>query len=231
MEAIASFIPYAGALVVILMILNVTHTGHIFHWMDPELTTPGDKNFDTILFEKKKFLNIPFYVFRTLFYVIGASFFVWKLKSLSKKVDETTSALKRQKKEQDTLKKVSEQAAENAAGEISLLDRLYKKATDVNSSMKDRIAAVKQLKTEFPDYFGLGIGMSLSSPFDTYNKEIGEKISEGRARNQHKSIYSTFTMNKSLFTKPTVEAILKIKIDFIADNLHLFTKSKHVILK
>ena len=91
MEAIASFIPYAGALVVILMILNVTHTGHIFHWMDPELTTPGDKNFDPILFEKKKFLNIPLYVFRTLFYVIGASFFVWKLKSLSKKVDETKS--------------------------------------------------------------------------------------------------------------------------------------------
>lgn len=84
---------------------------------------------------------------------------------------------------------------------------------------------------EFPDYFGLAIGMSLSSPFDTYNKEIGEKISEGRARNQHKNIYSTFTMNKSLFTKPTVEAILKVKIDFIADNLHLFTKSKHVILK
>ena len=91
MEAIASFIPYAGALVVILMILNVTHTGHIFHWMDPELTTPGDKNFDPILFEKKKFLNIPLYVFRTLFNVIEASFFVWKLKSLSKKVDETKS--------------------------------------------------------------------------------------------------------------------------------------------
>ena len=70
MEAIASFIPYAGTLVVILMILNVTHVGHIFHWMDSELTTPGNKNFDPILFEKKKFLNIPFYVFRTLFYVI-----------------------------------------------------------------------------------------------------------------------------------------------------------------
>ncbi|KIA90011.1 quinol:cytochrome C oxidoreductase [Kaistella jeonii] len=91
MEAIASFIPYAGVLVIIIMLLNVTHVGHIFHWMDPELTTPGDKNFDPILFEKKKFLNIPFYVFRTLFYVIGASFFVWKLKSLSKKVDETKS--------------------------------------------------------------------------------------------------------------------------------------------
>ena len=91
MEAIASFIPYAGVLVVILMILNVTHVGHIFHWMDPELTDPKSPNFDSILFEKKKFLNIPFYIFRTLFYVIGASFFVWKLKSLSRKVDETKS--------------------------------------------------------------------------------------------------------------------------------------------
>lgn len=91
MEAIASFIPYAGALVVILMILNVTHVGHIFHWMDPEMTEQGNPNFDPILFEKKTFLNIPFYVFRTLFYVIGASFFVWKLKSMSKKVDETKS--------------------------------------------------------------------------------------------------------------------------------------------
>ncbi len=91
MEAIASFIPWAGAIIIIIMILNVTHLGHLFHWMDPELTTPGDPHFDPILFEKKRFLNIPFYVFRTLFYVLGASFFVWKLKSLSKKVDETKS--------------------------------------------------------------------------------------------------------------------------------------------
>ena len=91
MEAIASFIPWAGAIIIIIMILNVTHLGHLFHWMDPELTTPGDPHFDPILFEKKRFLNIPFYIFRTLFYVLGASFFVWKLKSLSKKVDETKS--------------------------------------------------------------------------------------------------------------------------------------------
>ena len=84
---------------------------------------------------------------------------------------------------------------------------------------------------EIPTYFGLAIGMSLSSPLDNYNKEIGEKIAEGRARLKHRNIYSTFTTDRGLFTKPTVEAILKVKIDFIADNLHLFTKSKHVILK
>ena len=70
------------------MLLNVTHQGHLFHWMDSSLTTPGDPHFDPILYEKKKFLNIPFYAFRTIFYVVGASFFAWKLKSMSKKVDE-----------------------------------------------------------------------------------------------------------------------------------------------
>ncbi len=89
MEAIASFIPFAGALIIIIMILNVTHIGHLFHWMDPELTDPTNPNFDGILFEKKKFLNIPFYIVRTLIYVLGASFFAWKLRKQSRRVDET----------------------------------------------------------------------------------------------------------------------------------------------
>lgn len=91
MEAIASYIPWGGAVLIIIMILNVTHNGHLFHWMDASLTTPGDSHFDPILYEKKLFLNIPFYAIRTIIYVVGASFFAWKLKSLSKKVDETKS--------------------------------------------------------------------------------------------------------------------------------------------
>jgi len=89
MEAVASFIPWAGAIVIIVMLLNVTHIGHLFHWMDPELTDSKSVHFDAILYEKKTFLNIPFYIFRTLFYVLGASFFSWKLRAQSKKVDET----------------------------------------------------------------------------------------------------------------------------------------------
>jgi Ni/Fe-hydrogenase subunit HybB-like protein len=89
MEAIASYIPWGGAILIILMILNITHNGHLFHWMDPELTIPGNPNFDPILFEKKAFLNIPFYAFRTVLYTVGASFFAWRLKSLSKNIDNT----------------------------------------------------------------------------------------------------------------------------------------------
>ena len=91
MEAIGSFMPWAGAVLVIVAILNATHYGHLFHWMDPSLVDPNSPNFDPLIFEKKKFLNVPFYIIRTLIYVLGGSFFVWKLKSLTKKVDETSS--------------------------------------------------------------------------------------------------------------------------------------------
>ncbi len=97
MEAIGGYIPVGGAILIIIMILNVTHNGHLFHWMDPLLTTQvvdGKPNpdFDPIIFEKRKFLNIPFYAIRTVLYVVIASFFAWKLRSQSRKVDQTKSA-------------------------------------------------------------------------------------------------------------------------------------------
>lgn len=92
MEAVTYFIPVGGLILIIIMLMNVTHMGHLFHWMDPDLTDPKSPNFDTILFEKKKFLNIPFYAIRVIIYVAGASFFAWKLRTQSKKVDETKSA-------------------------------------------------------------------------------------------------------------------------------------------
>lgn len=92
MEAIGSYLPWGGAILIIIMLLNVSHNGHLFHWMDPELTDPNSPHFDSILFEKKTFLNIPFYVFRNILYVVGASFFAWKLRQQSRKVDATKSA-------------------------------------------------------------------------------------------------------------------------------------------
>ena len=91
MEAIGGYIPYGGAILLIIMVLNITHNGHLFHWMDPALTDPKSDHFDVILYEKRKFLNIPFYAIRTIIYVVGASFFAWKLRQQSRKVDETKS--------------------------------------------------------------------------------------------------------------------------------------------
>lgn len=98
MEAVASYLPVGGAIMLILTFLNVGGVAHLYHWMDPELTNPDSPKFDIILYEKAlKFLNIPFYVARILIYVLGASFFVWKIKSLSKKLDETKAKKDHQK--------------------------------------------------------------------------------------------------------------------------------------
>ena len=91
MEAVASFIPVGGILLLILTFLNTGGIAHLYHWMDPELINPDSPKFDVLIYEKSKFLNIPFYIVRILIYVIGASFFVWKIKKLSKKLDETKS--------------------------------------------------------------------------------------------------------------------------------------------
>jgi len=91
MEAIASFIPYGGILLLIVVFVNVFGFSHLYHWMDGSLTDPESEHFDVILYEKSKYLNIPFYVVRSFIFVIGASFFAWKLKRLSNKVDKTKS--------------------------------------------------------------------------------------------------------------------------------------------
>jgi hypothetical protein len=95
MEAIASYIPYGGAILVILMILNITHNGHLFHWMDPELTN----RFCSLrcdLIRKEKILKYTFLCSQNFHLCIGASFFAWKLKAQSKKVDETKSKVEYQ---------------------------------------------------------------------------------------------------------------------------------------
>ena len=84
MEAVASFIPYGGVLMLIIVIANTIGWSHLYHWMDGSLVDPNSPHFDVILYEKSKYLNIPFYLVRTLIFVGGATFFVFKLKSLSK---------------------------------------------------------------------------------------------------------------------------------------------------
>lgn len=71
------------------------------------------------------------------------------------------------------------------------------------------------------------IGMSLSSPSDKYNQEIGNKIAYGRALS-HKRVYAAISFSKGLFSKAVVKAILETKIHFISENLKLFVKSNSV---
>ncbi len=95
MEGIASFIPVGGLLMIIFVVLSSYGCleggglNHIYHWMDPSLTDPKSADFDLLIKSKEPFLNRPFFVIRTIIYIAGCLFFLWRLKSLSRRLDET----------------------------------------------------------------------------------------------------------------------------------------------
>ena len=52
MEAVASFIPYGGVLMLIIVLSNTIGLSHLYHWMDGSLVDPKSEHFDVILYEK-----------------------------------------------------------------------------------------------------------------------------------------------------------------------------------
>ncbi len=86
MEEISSFIPYGGFMILIILLLNAMDIVHIFHWMNSDLYNPISLKDDKIISSKKFFLNIPFFLGRSIFYVLICSFFYLKIKRISCKL-------------------------------------------------------------------------------------------------------------------------------------------------
>ncbi|XOD68233.1 MAG: hypothetical protein ACMUEL_06200 [Flavobacteriales bacterium Tduv] len=91
MESIASFLPYGGVILLIVLILNAFGLVHMFHWMDPSLFDLNSPNYDELIANKEPFLNKFFYIIRSVVYLVGWTFFLCWMKRLSKKLDETHS--------------------------------------------------------------------------------------------------------------------------------------------
>jgi hypothetical protein len=91
MEKVASFLPYGGFMILILLLLNSMDFIHIFHWMNSSLYNPNSFKYDEIIANKRIFLNIPFFLIRSFIYIIGWSFFYFKIKKTSHVLDITNS--------------------------------------------------------------------------------------------------------------------------------------------
>ncbi|WP_223843740.1 hypothetical protein [Blattabacterium cuenoti] len=91
MEKIASFIPYGCFMIFIILLLNAMNFIHIFHWMDYYLYDDTYGKYDKIIVNKKFFLNIPFFLMRSIIYTLGCSFFYLKIKKISSILNKTHS--------------------------------------------------------------------------------------------------------------------------------------------
>lgn len=87
----------------------------------------------------------------------GIALVVGKLIDYNSKARQAAEAQAKLNKEQEEyqrgLRDIGRQAEEYAQKELANLNKLYKAATDETKAKKDRIAAVEELKRQYPDYF------------------------------------------------------------------------------
>ena len=105
-QAISSFLPYGGIIMLFIIITGVLHWHHTYHWMDQALTSEYvfqetidsdypkytneksddvilNKKFDSIIAGKTAFLNIPFFLIRSVVYLLIWCFFAFLLRKYS----------------------------------------------------------------------------------------------------------------------------------------------------
>jgi hypothetical protein len=69
-EAVAGFLPYGMALLLItLLTITFMDGAHIYTWMDPEMTDPASHHYDKIIDGKSFYLNKGFFWIRTVVYL------------------------------------------------------------------------------------------------------------------------------------------------------------------
>ena len=89
MEAMAQYVSIPVIIMLVLIILGLGHTHHIWHWMAEGITDPASPNYDEIIAGKTGFLNGTFFTARTIAYLIiwgGAA--IW-LRRMSLKFETT----------------------------------------------------------------------------------------------------------------------------------------------
>ncbi|WP_185871140.1 hypothetical protein [Blattabacterium cuenoti] len=82
-EEIISFIPYGCLMILIILFLNGMGLLKMFQWMNDNLFNPMSKEYDEIIAHKKMFLNIPFFLIRSIIYIFGYIFFYLSIKKIS----------------------------------------------------------------------------------------------------------------------------------------------------
>ena len=95
--AISSFIPYAAVILIFIIITAGLHWHHTFHWMADGIMDPANIEgvegakypyYDEIIANKSVYLNIPFFLIRSLICLIGWYCFSYLLKKYSLNEDK-----------------------------------------------------------------------------------------------------------------------------------------------
>ncbi len=87
LEGIMSAMPIGMIVLAIVFIAGSFGAHHIYAWMDPEITDPNSSHFDSIIYGKKAYLNLPFFWIRVIAYFTVFYLFLRWFKKKSKQED------------------------------------------------------------------------------------------------------------------------------------------------
>jgi hypothetical protein len=83
MEGITGYLLPGGIIVIVILALSGMHFNHLFIWMDPEVVAH-----DKLIAGKTGFLNLPFFLFRAVFFLTGWSLYRYFSRKFSLAQDE-----------------------------------------------------------------------------------------------------------------------------------------------
>lgn len=71
MEGITAYLPVGAVILFVFLVLSGMHMNHVFAWMNTDLVDPNSDVFDQLLYNKKGYLNVPFFLARAVIYIVG----------------------------------------------------------------------------------------------------------------------------------------------------------------
>ncbi len=95
MEAMSQFLIVPMIIMLALIVTGIYHIGdnHLWHWMEEGVMDPESPHYDEIVAGKEAYLNKPFYLFRTIIYLIGWVGGAMLLRRMSFKMDKGVDAI------------------------------------------------------------------------------------------------------------------------------------------
>ena len=82
-EAIMTFLPYACAVMIFIVVAAMLYWNHIYHWMEEGIMTEGAPNYDKIIAGKEAYLNPIFFLVRSIIYVVVWIYCAKRLRDIS----------------------------------------------------------------------------------------------------------------------------------------------------
>ena len=89
MHGITAYLPWASVIFFLLLVASSMHWNHLFIWMDETLITKGHENFDKLIYGKKGYLNVPFFLIRAAIFLLGWNFFRYIFRKFCLAQDES----------------------------------------------------------------------------------------------------------------------------------------------